>query len=142
MFFLDSLTLMSLWRIVVFLLLMHFGCCLFDRPLNVHFETKYDNNHNEIKQLLSDHKRFDTTNWTHYALLAIILGLVVVMVRSLYRCCRPIILAYTTLTTAHEQRPTNTPREYSPPYPSLILQHAPDQPRLNNPPNAPPRIVS
>lgn len=133
---------MSLWKIVVFFLLLRSGCCLFDRPLNVHFETKYDNNHNEIKQLLSAQKRFDTTNWTHYALLAIILGMVVVMVRSLYQCCRPIIMAYAALQTTHQLRTTNTPREYSPPYPSLILQQTSDQPRIHNQQNTTPRIVS
>ncbi|CAF1530851.1 unnamed protein product [Rotaria magnacalcarata] len=37
--------------------------------VNVQFDTKYDNNHNELKQLLAEYKTFTPSNWTHYVLL-------------------------------------------------------------------------
>ncbi|CAF2271651.1 unnamed protein product [Rotaria magnacalcarata] len=40
-----------------------------DDKVNVQFDTKYDNNHNELKQLLAEHKTFTPSNWTHYVLL-------------------------------------------------------------------------
>ncbi|CAF1053381.1 unnamed protein product [Rotaria sordida] len=62
-----------------------------DRPLTVAFETKYDNNHNEIKQLLVQNKDFDSTNWMHYALLLqLVINIFIVMAFIIYvykRCC-------------------------------------------------------
>ena len=37
----------------------------FGDKVNVNFETKYSNNHNELKQLLTEHKTFQPHNWTH-----------------------------------------------------------------------------
>ena len=41
----------------------------FGDTVNVNLETKYDNNHNKLKQLLTEHKTFQPHNWTHYAFL-------------------------------------------------------------------------
>ena len=39
-----------------------------NRPLTASLKTKYNNNHNEIKQVLAQNEKFNTTNWTHYTL--------------------------------------------------------------------------
>ncbi|CAF3500341.1 unnamed protein product [Rotaria socialis] len=36
--------------------------------VNAQFETKYDNNHNELQQVLAEHKTFTSSSWTHYVL--------------------------------------------------------------------------
>ncbi|CAF1330099.1 unnamed protein product [Rotaria magnacalcarata] len=62
--------------------------------VNVQFDTKYDNNHNELKQLLAEHKTFTPSNWAHYVLLIQLLvsGVVFVIIFVYaYRYCWPII---------------------------------------------------
>ena len=60
-----------------------------DRQLAVSFETKYDNNHNEIKQLLTKNKQFDVTNWTHYALfIQLVVNIIVIIAFIIYTCRR------------------------------------------------------
>ncbi|CAF1945707.1 unnamed protein product [Rotaria magnacalcarata] len=62
--------------------------------VDVKFDTKYDNNHNELKQLLAEHKTFTPTNWTHYAyLIMLIVGALVFIIVFVYvyRCCWPMV---------------------------------------------------
>ncbi|CAM4748265.1 unnamed protein product [Rotaria magnacalcarata] len=69
----------------------HIPC---DDKVNVQFESKYDNNHNEPKQLLAEHKSFTPRTWTHYVLLiqTIVSAVVFVIIFVYaYRYCWPII---------------------------------------------------
>lgn len=104
--------------------------------VDVKFDTKYDNNHNELKQLLAEHKTFTPTNWTHYAyVIMMIVGAVIIIIvfGYVYRCCWPMVkLIY------HAQQHKNRikkslpipPSYYQPPYThtqtqfgNQILQH-------------------
>ncbi|CAF3331711.1 unnamed protein product [Rotaria socialis] len=62
--------------------------------VNAQFETKYDNNHNELQQVLAEHKTFTSSSWTHYVLpIQIIVSAVVFVIIFVYayRYCWPII---------------------------------------------------
>ncbi|CAF3261068.1 unnamed protein product [Rotaria sp. Silwood2] len=93
-----------------------------DNHITVNFETKYDNNHNEIKQLLSQSKSFDKSNWTHYVLLLqpIVAGLfLIVGLMYAYRRCWPILQLACRLQKTKQsllQGPKSTSPNCQPPY--------------------------
>lgn len=79
-----------------FLLLIMVSCTnsFWCGKVDVKFDTKYDNNHNELKQLLTEHQTFKPTNWTHYAYVVMLIVGAVVFLTILvyvYRCCWPMI---------------------------------------------------
>ena len=62
----------------------------FGNKINVNFETKYDNNDNELKQLFTEHKAVHPDKWNYCALLIqlIVCALVVVIILiTSCRCC-------------------------------------------------------
>ena len=121
----DSMIMAAFITFCLFIMIIS-ATAFLDRQLAVSFETKYDNNHNEIKQLLTKNKQFDVTNWTHYALfIQLVVNIIVIIAFVIYTCtrCRQLFrLAHTSkqqpitsnLLSIH-QLPCPPPYAHSPP---------------------------
>ena len=106
----------------IFIVVLGINAWPFGDKINVRFETKYDNNHNELKQLLAEHKTFKPNNWTHYALLIqLIAGSLVLLIILIYiyRRCGPILKIVCRgrqHTNYVNHLPSTSPSYYQPPY--------------------------
>ena len=117
----------------------------FGDKVNVNFETKYDNNHNELKQLLTEHKTFQSHNWTHYAFLIQLivcpLVLAIILIYA-YRRYGPILKLICCGQQQHNHHlnklPTITSSYSQPPY-ANTLHHLFNQtlPQHNSPASLP-----
>jgi len=115
--------------VLLILSILHVTCVRASWPfgdtVNVNFDTKYDNNHNELKQLIAAQKKFDSSNWTHYAHLFQIgaggFGIFILII-YLYSRCRRRQPHVRSINYSHPYVPENI----SPPYASA-LGHAINQ---------------
>ena len=115
MFFLSNYNTFDMVALHFLFLFTVVSCIIawpFGDKVNVNFETKYDTNHNELKQLLSDHKAFKPNNWTNYALLIqLIVGTLVLVIILIYayRRCWPILKLVCRSQQHHQNYLNNLP---------------------------------